>query len=86
MPTYPGTDSTKYFREYAEAFRLSDEDLEMAAPNKQPAGKRPGPAAVHTHEPFSDGKPDAGANSTVKPGHTKGIVTKPTGKNKNRLH
>jgi hypothetical protein len=29
----------------------------MAAPNKQPAGSRPGPKAVHQHAPHEGGKP-----------------------------
>lgn len=51
----------------------------MAAPNAQPAGNRPGPAAVHTHAPHEGGKPAVTLDNTTKvtPGHTKGIVTKP---------
>lgn len=32
----------------------------MAAPNAQPAGSRPGPAAVHEHAPNQAGKPSSG--------------------------
>lgn len=75
------------FRSYSEAINLSEQDIvKVAAPNAQPAGNRPGPKAPSTHAPFEAGKPSAGQSSTVKPGHTKGVVTKPTGKNKNKLH
>ena len=32
----------------------------MVAPNKQPSGSKPGPAAVHTHAPNQSGKPSGG--------------------------
>lgn len=60
----------------------------MAASNKQPAGNRPGPKAVHTHSPYKSGNP--GSSSQVpapsSPGSTKGINPTPTGKNVNKLH
>lgn len=42
----------------------------MAAPNKQPAGSRPGPAAVHTHAPFDGGKPSGGHSAAPKASHS----------------
>lgn len=78
------------FRSATEALNLSEQDtVTVAAPNKQPAGSRPGPAKVHTHAPHAGGKPATGADNSTKvtPGHTKGIVTKPTGAGKkNPLH
>lgn len=61
----------------------------MAAKNAQPAGSRPGPKPVHTHEPHEAGMPatakDVGTKLT--PGHTKGIKTAPVGNGKsNPLH
>lgn len=38
----------------------------MAAPNKQPAGSRPGPASVHTHAPYKSGSGGGGASPTAK--------------------
>lgn len=75
------------FRSYEEALALSEQDNQVAAPNKQPSGKRPGPKGAHTHAPHEAGNPGSSAQSPspASPGHTKGIVTKPTGKNKNRL-
>lgn len=76
---------TDPFRSEIEAFNLSEQDiLTVAAPNKQPAGNRPGPEKAHSHEPHKAGKPAVSADSTTKlgPGHTKGIVTKPVGGNK----
>lgn len=71
-----------------DKFNLSESDLKMAAPNKQPA-RRGGAASVHTHAPHSAGQP-AGSfetgNAGPGQGHTKAQVTKGTGKNKNRLH
>lgn len=56
----------------------------MAAPNAQPAGNRPGPAKVNTHAPHEAGRPSATLDNTtsVKPGHTKPQVTKPSGAGK----
>lgn len=76
---------TDPFRSAIEAFNLSEQDiLTVAAPNKQPAGNRPGPKAPNTHAPHAAGKPAVSADSSTKlgPGHTKGIVTKPTGAGK----
>lgn len=39
----------------------------MAAPNAQPCGSRPGPAAVHEHAPFEGGKPTANLDPSNKP-------------------
>lgn len=80
---------TDPFRSYADALNLSEQDIvTVAAPNKQPAGSRPGPAKANSHQPHAGGMPATGQdNSTsVGPGSTKGIKTKPTGGNKNRLH
>ena len=53
----------------------------MAAPNKQPAGNRPGPGKVNTHAPHDGGMPagakDVGAK--VTPGNVKSIRTAPSG-------
>ena len=35
----------------------------MAAPNKQPAGSRPGPARPNEHAPHQAGKPSSGSAS-----------------------
>lgn len=72
-----------------DKFALSEQDLKMAAPNKQPSGKRPGPAGVHTHAPHQAGKPaDSVSPGNAGPGQGRSapVVTPPTGKNKNRLH
>lgn len=58
----------------------------MAAPNKQPTGSRPGPAAVHTHAPHDGGKTSSkGAPSTGHSGET-GVAShgtpKPVGNGK----
>lgn len=63
----------------------------MAAPNKQPAGSRPGPKAPFEHDPHKAGKPasshshgdDKGKGSGVAPHGT----PKPLGNGKsNPLH
>lgn len=38
----------------------------MAAPNAQPSGSRPGPAAAHTHAPNQSGKPSPGFDPANK--------------------
>lgn len=81
---------THPFRSAIEAFNLSEQDiLTVAAPNKQPAGSRPGPKKPNTHAPHSAGVPASGADNSTKltPGNTKGIKTNPVaGANKNKLH
>lgn len=81
---------TDPFRSYAEALNLSEQDIvTVAAPNKQPAGNRPGPKAPNTHAPHAAGKPAVAADNTTKvaPGNTRPIKTAPTGANKkNPLH
>ena len=56
----------------------------MAAPNAQPAGNRPGPAAVNTHAPHEAGRPSATLDNSTKvtPGNTTPVKTKPTGAGK----
>lgn len=78
---------THPFRSYEEAFRLSEQDINMAAPNAQPA-RRGGAGKVHTHGPHSG----AGTNNGSGDG-TGGVVKRTdssskakTPKNKNRLH
>lgn len=55
----------------------------MAAPNKQPAGSRPGPKAPNTHAPHEGGRPNGGSH-THGPGQ--GVAghgtPKPVGKGK----
>ena len=79
---------THPFPSAQDKFALSEQDMKMAAPNKQPA-RRGGAASVHTHAPTKSGMPatsvEAG-NAGPGQGHTKPVVTKGTGKNKNRLH
>lgn len=55
----------------------------MSAPNKQPTGSRPGPAAVHTHGPVTGvpNKSAIGATSPSTPLPAKG-TPKPVGANK----
>lgn len=60
----------------------------MAAPNKQPAGSRPGPKAPNEHAPFAGGKPSAGGKA---PSSNSGLGPKGTPKpvgngKKNPLH
>ena len=74
------------FRSAQEATR--QQEMNMAAPNAQPSGKRPGPKAAHTHATYSAGKPGSQSQSPSpsSPGRTAPIKTTPTGPNKNRLH
>jgi hypothetical protein len=65
----------------------------MAAPNKQPAGSRPGPKAPHEHAAFKAGKSDGGKSKPNKGvvGETGAVAghgtPKPVGANKkNPLH
>ena len=62
----------------------------MAAPNKQPAGSRPGPKAPNTHAPVEGGYPKGGASNppTVgNPGVAPHGTPKPVGNGKsNPLH
>ena len=76
------------FPSYQDKF-AQEEDIKMAAPNKQPSGARPGPKAPNTHAPLAAGKPATKAepgNAGPGQGRTAPVVTKPTGPNKNRLH
>lgn len=61
----------------------------MAAPNKQPAGSRPGPGKVHEHDPHKAGKPSP--SGTCGHGMGQGVAPhgtpKPIGNGKaNPLH
>ena len=79
---------TNPFPSAQDKFALSEQDINMAAPNKQPA-KRGGAASVHTHAPHQAGQPAGKAeagNAGPGQGRTAPIVTPGTGKNKNRLH
>lgn len=59
----------------------------MAAPNKQPAGSRPGPSAPHEHAPHKGGKPDSGGRNPKLGAVAPHGAPKPVGKNKgNPLH
>lgn len=60
----------------------------MAASNKQPAGKRPGPKSVNTHAPYSAGNPGSTSQAPAPkgPGDKRPVNPTPTGKNKNVLH
>ena len=76
------------FRSYEEALALSEQDNQVNAPNKQPAGKRPGPKGVNTHAPNQSGNPGSKSQSPA-PGYNDIAphgTPKGTGKNKNRLH
>lgn len=60
----------------------------MSAPNQQPAGSRPAPGKVHTHQPLDDGMPSSGGRN---PGKGQGVAPhgtpKPVGNGKkNPLH
>jgi hypothetical protein len=71
-----------------DKFRLSESDLKMSAPNKQPA-RQGGAASVHTHAPFAAGQPASTfetGNAGPGQGSTKGQVAKGTGKNPRKLH
>lgn len=79
---------TDPFPSAQDKFRLSEQDTNMAAPNKQPA-RRGGAASVHTHGPQQAGQPAGSAetgNAGPGQGRTAPVVSKGTGKNKNRLH
>lgn len=81
-------DNGNPFPSAQDKFALSEQDMKMAAPNKQPA-KRGGAAGVHTHAPQKAGQPAGSAeagNAGPGQGHTKPVVTKGTPANKNRLH
>lgn len=55
----------------------------MAAPNKQPAGSRPGPKAPNEHAPFDGGMPQRGPASHGPGQGVAGHGTpKPVGKGK----
>jgi hypothetical protein len=77
------------FPSVQDKFALSEQDqIKMAAPNKQPA-RRGGAAGVHTHAPFQSGQPASSfetGNAGPGQGRTAPVVSKGTGKNKNRLH
>jgi len=90
-------DGDAYAGDFGNPFPSAQDKLalvgepKMAAPNKQPAGNRPGPKAPNTHGPVAGGQPA----SKVDPGNggysggagpVRPIKTTPTGKNKNRLH
>jgi len=95
MSTEPTPDGDAYAGDFGnpfpsaqDKFRLSEQDLKMAAPNKQPA-RRGGAASVHTHAPFQSGQPASSfetGNAGPGQGRTAPVVSKGTGKNKNRLH
>lgn len=58
----------------------------MAAPNKQPAGSRPGPKAPNEHAPHKAGTPSAGAENGNASGKGSGVAAhgtpKPVGNGK----
>lgn len=59
----------------------------MAAPNKQPAGSRPGPKAPNVHAPNKGGKPDGGKAKSGTQGVAGHGTPKPVGGGKgNPLH
>jgi hypothetical protein len=65
----------------------------MVAPNRQPSGSKPGPAAVHTHPAHEGGSPSGGRVDSRNDGHSgeKGVAShgtpKPVGNGKkNPLH
>jgi hypothetical protein len=74
------------FRSYEEALSLSEQDITMAAANKQPSGPKGGMKAPNTHAPHSGAGTNDGTGTGQGGEVKRGSTPQGTGKNKNRLH
>ena len=73
------------FRSAQEAFALSEQDKIVSSPGKLPA-RQGGAKSVHTHGPHSGAGTNSGSGDGKGGEVKRSVVTKGTGKNKNRLH